>query len=103
MIPANAMKFAMKYCESYPEHSLSKFIFNGLSYKTEMVTEFLLVQYKIEDNKRIFISMFFNYKYCDMKLSSSRIIKRWFSMYENEYLCTLTNVSSIRKYIMRMS
>jgi hypothetical protein len=95
--------YAMKFCEKYNEHKLNSFLVNDLSCTTEFITPFLLLQYKMENNNRVILSMFFDHELWDKKPSSLKPIKIWFKQYSNRYSCRLSNVPSIRKFIMRLA
>jgi len=103
MIGSKEIRYAMDFCSRYPAHSLASFISHDLNCATEFVAPFMLVQYSIHGNNRVIYSMFFDEKLWDRSLSSSKHIKSWFKLYENQYACNLTITPSLRKYIMRLA
>jgi hypothetical protein len=103
MISSDAIRYAMDFCSRYPDHNLVTFLKNDINCVTEFIAPFLLVQYRIDNNTRIVYSMFFDTKLWDRTPSSSRIIKAWFKLYDNQYACNLTNTASLRKYVMRLA
>ena len=105
MTSPEAIRYAINYCIKYPEHNINKFLLNELTCETEMVSPFLLVQYKIIDGNRVFYSMFFDHEMCDRKsaIKSAKEVKMWFSMYPRRYVCSLPKIPSIRKYLMSLT